>query len=86
LTSAHSGWQKTNCSSCHSLPVAGHTTSDIGDCASCHGANGACDVPGSHSQSMTCISSGCHGNKHGFTDKADCVSCHFAAAGTVACP
>lgn len=86
LTSSHSGWKKTKCSDCHALPVTGHTTSNIADCASCHGGNGACDPPGSHSNTMTCTSSGCHGSKHGVSDKAACVSCHFASAGTVACP
>lgn len=86
LTSSHTGWRKTKCSDCHTLPVQGHTTSNIGDCAACHGGNGACNPPGSHNNGMNCTSSGCHGNKHGISDKAACVSCHFASAGTVACP
>ena len=91
LTSTHTGWKKTDCATagCHTLPVAGHTTSNKGECAKCHGGNGACNPNGpnsgkkNHTPTLTCT--GCHQQKHGFPNASDCQNCHFAAKGVVDC-
>lgn len=86
LSSDHTGWQRANCSGngCHTLPYHGNYSS--GDqCVSCHGANGA-PVPqagGNHNSTANCLGSSCHSSgKHGYTDKAKCTACHYAAKGT----
>jgi hypothetical protein len=91
LTNSHTGWQKKDCSTCHTLPVQGHTTSNVWECAQCHGGNGACNPNGAnspkknHTSSLSCPS--CHGTKHGqFNSANQCVSCHFASSGTIDCP
>ncbi len=86
LDPAHTGWKSKDCGLCHSLPPPGHTASRSPDCASCHGGNGSCDPNSSsmqHQRTQNCT--GCHQNKHGFDSNPDCVSCHFAFAGTVDC-
>lgn len=91
LTKQHTGWKSVTCGaqSCHgTLPVKGHTETNVARCAHCHGGNGACDPNQSnkpHTKSMSCVGS-CHGStKHGFTSSPDCISCHFAAAGLDGC-
>ena len=91
-TSKHPGWQHTSCtgSSCHTLPVTGHTATKGYECAKCHGGNGACNPnsPNSkkkdHTSSLGCTS--CHPGKHSYSANTDCVSCHYAAQGVVDCP
>jgi hypothetical protein len=87
LDNQHTGWLKKACGDCHNIPPnANHTASKPPECAQCHGGNGACDPPASHDKSMNCTQASCHANgRHGFTKGADCVSCHFAAAGTTTC-
>jgi len=91
LTSSHTGWKKTACATCHTLPPTGHTTSNTWECAKCHGGNGACDPNGSnsskknHAATMGCVT--CHSQKHGFSTNTACASCHFAASGVdPSCP
>lgn len=81
LGSSHPGWQQPNCltAGCHSAAtlVAGHdSTWQPFDCAGCHGGNGArhIDCKSGHNEGMACLS--CHGQKHGFQAKAECLSCH----------
>jgi hypothetical protein len=91
LANNHPGWKKTSCgqTGCHSLPVKGHTTSAIGECAKCHGGNGACNPNGpnskkkDHTPTLDCTT--CHKSKHGFSSATDCQSCHYAAKGTSDC-
>lgn len=92
LSFNHTGWGDKGCGKvgCHSLPVANHTASSPPECASCHGANGACDANGTfsskknHTAADPCVS--CHtGGRHGYTANADCVACHLAAAGLENC-
>jgi hypothetical protein len=88
LTSLHSGTRNPRCNACHTLPVAGHTTTAVPTCASCHGANGACDPNGRpdvrhHAPADNCVS--CHQAHHGFASNTECTACHFAAKGTRAC-
>jgi len=89
LDSEHSGWKNRECDSCHSpLPVEGHETSHIPDCAASHGGNGACD-PNSdsseqeHAETDDCIE--CHQDSHGFEAPSECISCHFATEGLDDC-
>jgi hypothetical protein len=91
LDARHKGWQQTNCVACHALPVEGHSTAFVPQCASCHGANGACQPNGPNSKNRshrsTDFCSTCHPVKHeGYKVREQCVACHFAAAGTIACP
>lgn len=88
----HTGWGEKECgkAGCHTLPVTDHTETSPPQCASCHGANGACDANGaystrkSHTKTDSCLS--CHaGMGHGYTQNADCAACHLAAAGTQDC-
>lgn len=91
LNQNHSGWMHRSCSGsgCHLLPLQGHTQTEAPQCAECHGGNGSCNPNGpssgmkGHSPSDHCT--GCHPSKHGYNTTADCVSCHYAAAGTVDC-
>ena len=75
LTSAHPGWEKPNCLSCHQYD----THNDGLDpylCAGCHGTNGAPTPP--HGVRDSC--NGCHGQPHGadgFPDPLACKACHF---------
>lgn len=87
LGSGHPGWGEPDCSQCHSLPVEDHSETRPPECASCHGANGACDPMASkraHSADENC--GDCHGQSHGFSAASDCVSCHFATEGVRSCP
>ena len=86
LDQTHEGWQQTDCTACHQLPVDGHGTAAIADCAACHGGNGACDPAAalrSHRRTEDCI--GCHGAEHGFSEVHACTGCHYAARGLVSC-
>ncbi len=80
----HMGFKNPICTQCHVLPVSGHAANLPTQCARCHGANGACDPnglnsPREHDSGGQCLA--CHGNQHGFTNRNDCASCHFAASG-----
>jgi len=83
LGSSHPGWTRPSCntSGCHK--AAGHTDQATRQCGTCHGGNGACTPPAGHLQSQDCVT--CHQQKHGFTVKSTCVTCHFAGAGTRQC-
>jgi hypothetical protein len=89
LTTSHAGWQKIHCEDCHGYPVAGHTTTETGECATCHGGNGACDPNGKeslfqdHKPWDDCVQ--CHAQKHSFTLSTYCINCHFSEAGVVDC-
>jgi hypothetical protein len=92
VDNTHTGWQKTQCASCHSLPVKGHTQDQSWQCAQCHGGNGACDPNGAgsskkdHKAADSCTSS-CHSSTgHGYTAANQCTSCHLASQGVVDCP
>lgn len=75
------GWQKANCKSCHdSVHTSGYETS--GDCAYCHGTNGAPARPSDHADGM-CADAGCHSDDNapghgidGFSIPNDCRACH----------
>lgn len=96
LDDTHTGWAKTLCTSCHSLPPSvqaiDHSAyTESWQCASCHGGNGACDANGAnsskkdHKATDNCTS--CHANTgHGYTAANQCASCHLASAGMVDCP
>lgn len=85
LSNGHTGWQNKQCSSCHNPLPAGHDpATGNAFCAECHGGNGACNPPGNHNETRDC--GNCHSGKHGFSDNAECVSCHYASAGTINCP
>lgn len=88
LTDNHTGWKNPRCTQCHTLPVQSHTAVKPPECAPCHGANGACDPQSAagdidHDTTDECLD--CHREKHDFTRKADCTSCHFAESGVVTC-
>ncbi len=96
LTSAnHPGYGQTSCTGakCHTLPVQStkrtHTETRSPQCTACHGGNGACDPNGinsgytKHTSGLNCT--GCHGSRHGYSSRSDCVSCHFAAGGLEQC-
>jgi hypothetical protein len=91
LNQSHSCWMRKSCSGsgCHILPLPGHTQTEAPQCAECHGGNGSCNPNGpnsgmtGHSPSDSCTA--CHPTKHGYNTTADCVSCHYATAGTVDC-
>lgn len=86
LTSVHMGYKRQDCTLCHQVPLPGHTEANIGNCATCHGGNGACDPNGEqsarlHQPTDDCM--GCHGNRHELhRESSACVNCHFAFAGT----
>ena len=89
------GWQNKNCSNCHSIPpTASHDSSwgagnNYSVCANCHGGNGACDPNAStraHDPADDCTGSGCHNaTMHGYSVNSDCVNCHLASGGLIAC-
>jgi len=88
LASTHPGTRNPRCGTCHALPVTGHSTTDVSQCAACHGANGACNPNGRstvrrHAASDNCVS--CHQQHHDFTKNSECVACHFASQGTRTC-
>jgi hypothetical protein len=94
VTHWHTGWRSPTCAAagCHPVQIDEHTVTRAPECAVCHGANGACNPNGAysgkqdHKQSDVCVA--CHnGSVHGYTQSADCVSCHLAAEGTLpTCP
>jgi hypothetical protein len=82
----HLGWRSPQCGSCHGLPVAGHAASESWACAACHGSNGACSPEtGARQHAASDPCGACHQGRHGFAEDAQCVSCHFAAAGRADC-
>jgi hypothetical protein len=86
LDPSHQGWKNPWCGQCHTLPIAGHDTSDHWACAGCHGGNGACNPNGTgisrtHADTDDCTS--CHGQQHQYTAASQCASCHFTSVGGV---
>lgn len=73
LASAHSGWGNADCYTCHEEV---HLEAfDLGECATCHGVNGAPQRPDGHPNSL-CTS--CHSDSHtgvGFKEQ-HCTACH----------
>ena len=92
LTQSHLGWGNKTCftAMCHvDPPTPGHTPgANPSTCAKCHGGNGACAPPkNGHTPAKNCVMGGCHGpTEHGYDKNETCVSCHYASAGTAACP
>lgn len=86
LGAGHAGWGKAQCSTCHKLPIEGHSASQPFECAACHGGNGACDPDKSgtaHTPGSDCLS--CHATQHAFPRTTPCRSCHWAEHGVVKC-
>jgi hypothetical protein len=91
LETSHSGWKDNDCIECHTgddpdgaaIP---HEIYPIPECASCHGANGACARPQvTWHPAESCSEYNCHGAMHTFTEPSDCGNCHFASAGVFQC-
>ena len=87
----HRGWKDNGCTECHTAgndegaPIP-HDDYRVPECASCHGANGACARPDvTWHPAESCATYNCHGANHGFTDNGDCGACHFAAVGVFQC-
>ncbi len=91
LESSHTGWKDNECLECHieGNDVGAPIPSDdvpIPECASCHGANGACARPQvTWHPTGSCADYNCHGANHSYTDNSDCGKCHYASAGIVQC-
>jgi hypothetical protein len=81
VSSSHPGWKKADCRACHN---SGHQKDHHpGECAECHGRNGA---PDGHGGSTPCLN--CHGaggtkpapSEHlsaaQLPDPEACLSCH----------
>lgn len=89
--SGHTGWGKPDCSKadCHQGgPNIFHDSKWLpGDCAECHGGNGACHPRDgeehTHSKKDDCLE--CHDKEHGNKKSEHCAACHFADFGTKAC-
>ena len=92
LDETHQGWKQRNCKQCHNIPQPNHKVpsgvSGTAYCAACHGGNGACNPNAKqpHDETMNCTASSCHGRKHSYSKKLDCIYCHIVATATVACP
>ncbi len=89
LNSKHTGWRKKRCVPCHALQPWKHVANKSPQCASCHGANGACKPNGTgsskqnHKIANDCQN--CHKGEHSFSKNSECTSCHFAKAGLQDC-
>lgn len=74
LSDSHSGWENADCFACHD--DMHRNAFAPGECATCHGSNGAPPRSIGH-HSSGCAD--CHGNKHtdiGFIADNHCTSCH----------
>jgi hypothetical protein len=90
LAESHSGWKDSDCITCHTDPaydsLIPHDVVPIPECASCHGANGACARPQvTWHPAESCADYNCHGAMHSFTDPSDCGNCHSAEKGVFQC-
>ncbi len=81
LDSAHAGWEQAGCAECHDV-VHNAAPYTPGQCAVCHGGNGAPTRPAGHVDE-NCNS--CHDDWHvglGFEDPIACRACHSYSSGT----
>ncbi len=83
LGTSHVGFGKADCANCH---AKAHTSSNRpGQCASCHGPNGAPARPLDHALAGC---AGCHESSHGglgFESPSDCAGCHGYAKSSDPC-
>ncbi len=89
LDDSHEGWQQSTCltEGCH--PVNHNARYTESNCASCHGFNGAANIPADHNLShddegshAECADAGCHADSHAgqsFQSPVDCKACHRLA-------
>ena len=74
LSDAHSGWKNADCFACHDDQHRGGFSA--GECATCHGNNGATQRPANHAINGC---ADCHADSHAganFVSPANCVACH----------
>ena len=83
LDKDHVGFGEADCANCH---VSAHSSPNRpGQCASCHGSNGAPERPVDHAK-VSC--DGCHTESHrglAFLSPVDCAGCHGYATSPDPC-
>ncbi len=85
LDQEHGGWGQVDCYACHQR-VHNDAGYSPDECSTCHGGNGASELPLQHDDS-SCLS--CHGSSHtevAIPEPSGCLACHrYADPGDGSC-